>query len=275
MGVRSLVAFWALAFLVSWGAGMVVAISNQGSFVNGVHVRSDAFPLPVAAALTLLLVSAFGPMIAAVLVSAAEAGLSGVRGLLGQMLRWRAGPIWYAIALLGPTLLTLLATAIWALAAGAPPVRWLALPPAFQLIGVPIGPWGEEVGWRGFAQPRLQARLRWPLASVVVGVMWGTWHQWPLLTPAANGVDITGLGVFFLYIVSAAVLIGWCYNGGGRRLPLGWAGHAGLNAVGPSPAPFGLIAALYAAAALVVGGMSAYRSGKESGAAHESAGTAG
>jgi len=83
--------------------------------------------------------------------------------------------------------------------------------------------------------------------------MWGLWHQWPVLTPAANGPNLAGIGVFFVYIVSDAVLIGWAYNGGGRRLPLGWAGHAGLNAVGPTSAPLGLVAGMFASAAFVVG----------------------
>ena len=251
--MRSLAIFWALAVLVTWGAGTLVAISTQGSFVNGVHVRSGALPLPVWLALTLLLISGAGPAIAAIIVSAAEAGRAGVRAVLTQVLRWRAGLGWYAAALLLPTLLTLLATATWAVATGGRPARWLPLPTAFQLLALPTLPWGEELGWRGFAQPRLQAGLHWLPASVVVGVMWGLWHQWPLLTPAANGLDLAGFGVFLVYIVSAAVLIGWTYNGGGGKLPLGWAGHAGLNAVGPSPAPFGLVAGMFAASAVVVG----------------------
>jgi len=244
--------FWALAILVSWGAGTLVVLSTQSSFVNGVHVRSGALPLPISLVLVLLLISGAGPAIAAMTVSAAEAGLDGVRALLSQVLRWRAGLGWYVVALLLPTLLTLVATAVWAVATGARPDRWLPVPTAFQLLGLPILPWGEEIGWRGFAQPRLQAGLHWVPASAVVGVMWGLWHQWPLLTPAANSLNPAGLGVFFVYIVSEAVMIGWVYNGGGRKLPLGWAGHAGLNAVGPSSAPFGLVAAMFAAAAVVV-----------------------
>lgn len=48
--------FWALAVLVTWGAGTIVALSTQGSFVNGVNVRSGALPLPVWLALVLLLI---------------------------------------------------------------------------------------------------------------------------------------------------------------------------------------------------------------------------
>jgi len=251
--VRSLVAFWALAVLLSAGLGTVVVLSTQASLVNGAHVLPGALALPSWLVLTLLLLADFGPAIAAIVVSAAEGGLQGVRSLLAQVLRWRANPAWYVVALALPTLLTLAATALWAAASGERPARWLLFPPAFQLIALPVGPWGEELGWRGFAQPRLQATLPWPLASVVVGVMWGVWHQWPLLIPTGGRLDPAGLGVFFVYIVSAAVLIGWTYNGAGMRLPLGWAGHAGLNAAGPSPAPFALVAAVFAAAAVAAG----------------------
>jgi len=210
VGARSLAAFWALAFLVTWGAGALVAVSTQATLVNGVSIGRRALPLSLPGAIVLLLVSGSGPAIAAIVVSAAEAGLSGVRALLSQVLRWQAGLGWYAIALLLPTALTLVSTAIWVVATGARPVRWLPLPTAFQVLALPLLPWGEEIGWRGFAQPRLQAGLPWLPASSVVGVMWGVWHQWPLLTPATNGLDFAGLGIFFVYIVSAAVIIVHC-----------------------------------------------------------------
>ena len=250
--MRALIAFWVLAFLVSWGSGALVAVSDQSDLVNGVHATGGALPLPFAAALLLLLVSGSGPAVAAIVVVAAETGWGGVRSLLGQVLHWRAPVVWYVVALVLPFLLTLIATGVWAVVSGARPSRWLPLPTLFQLFALPLFPWGEEIGWRGFAQPRLQASLPWLPASVIVGVMWGAWHQWPLLTPAGNGLDMGALAVFFVYIVSEAVLIGWIYNRAGRKLPLGWAGHAGLNAVGSSPTPFGLVAAAFAATAMVV-----------------------
>jgi len=243
------VAFWLLAFFITWALGMVVVLSKQAGFINGARVRPGAYDLPFGLTVALLLLQAFGPAIAAGAVSAWEAGGRGVAHLLRQLLRWRADPRSYLLALLLPAVLTLLAAAVWATFRRQLPAHWLLLAPAFQLLALPIGPWGEEIGWRGFVQPRLQERLHWPLASLVVGVMWFTWHQWPLLTPAAEPLDLAGLAVFFVYIVSAAVLFGWIYNGGGYRLPVAWASHAGLNAVGPSFAPFGLVATVFAAAA--------------------------
>jgi len=59
--VRALIAFWVLAFLVTWGSGTLVAVSDQSDLVNGVHSTSAAVRLPFPAALALLLVAGSGP----------------------------------------------------------------------------------------------------------------------------------------------------------------------------------------------------------------------
>lgn len=259
-----------LALLISGLLGTIVVLSTQANLVNGVTVRQDAWPLPFPLAVTLVVLSGFGPSLAAIAVSAWERRLTGVRTLLHQLVEWRANPIWYATALVLPVVLSVLSTLMWAALHGGLNGPWLRLAPVFQLLGLPIGPWGEEIGWRGFAQPRLQARLAWPAASVWVGLMWFGWHQWPLLTPAAQPLDVMGLGVFFIYIVSASVVIGWIYNRGARKLPLGWAGHAGLNLAGPSTAPFPFVAGVYAVAALLVAtaGWRTESNGREIGCGH-------
>ena len=47
------------------------------------------------------------------------------------------------------------ALALSALTGGATPDHWFSLPRA-RLLGLTVGPWGEELGWRGYAQPQLQ-----------------------------------------------------------------------------------------------------------------------
>lgn len=155
--MRSLIAFWLLAVAVTAAAGSVIALSNQGGAVGGVRASSGAFHLPFPVFITLVMVSAFGPAIAAVAVTAWEAGIHGVRALLGQLLRWRAGVVWYVLALGGPAVFTLLATLVWAAGTGHQPAHWFQLAAGFQLISLPIGPWGEEIG-AGVASPSSGSR---------------------------------------------------------------------------------------------------------------------
>jgi hypothetical protein len=58
----------------------------------------------------LKVIGTLGPMLAAVIITAHESGRVGVRTLLSRIVRWRVAPVWYAVAILGPLVLTLAAT---------------------------------------------------------------------------------------------------------------------------------------------------------------------
>jgi membrane protease YdiL (CAAX protease family) len=70
----------------------------------------------------------------------------------------------------------------------------------------------EEVGWRGYALPRLQTRYRALAASVVLGVIWGCWHlpQWFL--PATGQAAKWPFVAFLLHTVAFSILLTWLYN---------------------------------------------------------------
>jgi membrane protease YdiL (CAAX protease family) len=122
----------------------------------------------------------FGPLIAAVIVALWAGGKRGLWELVRQLGRWRVHPIWYLIALLGPFVMAGL-TALLAIAVGVPARQTGAYTDlqaigsffltAFILVGL-----GEEVGWRGFALPRLQLRLDAIWAALLLGVLWAFWH---------------------------------------------------------------------------------------------------
>ena len=98
----------------------------------------------------------------------------------GQLLRWRVHPIWYVIGLLGPFVLAAGAAAL-TVATGAPAPNidaytdWLGIGVALVSTIVIVGLF-EEVGWRGFALPRMQRRLDALWAALVLGVIWALWH---------------------------------------------------------------------------------------------------
>ncbi len=247
--------FGAGAFLITWLTGLPVVLSPQAGLVNNAHVLPHPLALPRAVAEVLLLVGGFGPALAAVAVTAVESGRVGVRALLRQTLRWRVGLNWYTLALLGPSLLTLLAVGLYAGASGRAPAQWLLVPSPVRLVLLATGLWGEEIGWRGYALPRLQGRWSALGASLLVGVLWFAWGNWPLVTPAGPPtVDVGGLAAVLVFLVSASVLFAWLYNSTRGSLPIAWAAHVGidLNVVASQQVPFALVAALFAVAAALV-----------------------
>ena len=112
---------------------------------------------------------ATGPLLAALIVIPLTQGWAGLRDLGSRMIRWRVGWIWYALAIGLPIAVHLL-TVVLNVALGAPAPSLAQFSPwytilvvfAVRLINPLDGPLSEEPGWRGFAQPRLQAaRLSW------------------------------------------------------------------------------------------------------------------
>jgi membrane protease YdiL (CAAX protease family) len=87
---------------------------------------------------------------------------------------------------------------------------------------------GEELGWRAYALPRLSTKVGLPAASVVLGVIWATWHL-PLF--AMPGTDTSGQSFpFFLVEVTAmSVAIAWVYWRTNGRLLVTMLMHAAVN----------------------------------------------
>src|ERR671932_89683 len=76
----------------------------------------------------------------------------------------------------------------------------------------------EAPGWRGFALPRLQARLG-PLAgTLALGALWAAWHFTEYLASpdfaATNGGGLTprAAGVYVLFAISLSVIMTWVFN---------------------------------------------------------------
>ena len=187
--------------------------------------RSSAMLLLVPAGIVL---TAYAPSLAALLV-AARAG--GALVLLRQVGRWRVGVAWYALVLIGPFVLVLSADLIYVLSGGAPPETWLVFPSSLAFVGPLVaGSLGEELGWRGFAQPHLRSRYNGLWASIIVGVIWGTWHLWPAITSGGfSDLAPSDLMQTYVRLISTAVIYAWLYNSTNGGLFLVMVAHAGHN----------------------------------------------
>jgi membrane protease YdiL (CAAX protease family) len=85
---------------------------------------------------------------------------------------------------------------------------------------------GEEVGWRGFALPRLQARYGALGASLLLGLFWSFWHGPPLIAQQALALTPVALLGHAVGFVAIAILYTWLFNGTGQSLLLVWLYHA-------------------------------------------------
>jgi membrane protease YdiL (CAAX protease family) len=186
----------------------------------------------------LSVIGTFGPLVAAVIVTAQERGRAGVRSLLGRILQWRVAPIWYGVALLGPLVITLAAMMLEVVALGARPpglgamigelpstLLTLLFNAVYFLIFVTLG---EEVGWRGYALPALQVRYGALLASLILGVLWGLWHLPVFFNPDTSYSRLPFL-LFLVFIVPVAVLMTWLFNSTGGSVLMAMLFHAVLN----------------------------------------------
>ena len=105
--------------------------------------------------------AALGPLLAAVIASYVTGGRSAIHDLFGGLVKWRVEARWYLAALLGYPGLLLAALALDLALGGAPywpadDLRGIHMPFWFLLVLNPPFVLCEEVGWRGYALPRLQ-----------------------------------------------------------------------------------------------------------------------
>jgi membrane protease YdiL (CAAX protease family) len=85
---------------------------------------------------------------------------------------------------------------------------------------------GEELGWRGFALPRLQAKYNALVSSTILGLFWGFWHI-PLWI--AFGQTRLPLFIDVVSMVQLAILYTWVYNSTGGSLLLVWLFHVAMT----------------------------------------------
>ena len=215
--------FVLLAFAFTWTFWLLAALEARGMI--------SSLPVPA------LFLGAFGPMVAAVVLTARESGRAGLRSLLGRVVRWRVAPFWYAVALLGPIVLTLVAMSLQLVVFGGQPPSFLAMAgtlptvlviSVYMLIQVGIG---EEIGWRGYALPKLQAGYSALVSSLLVGVIWFLWHL-PVFFNPATSYSNTPFWVFLVFLLPFAILYTWVFNSTGGSVLIVMILHAVMNSVG-------------------------------------------
>ena len=201
---RPLGVFFLIAFAWTWSIALLMIVAP------GWVDRNIG---PVAPGNPLFFLAVYGPSLAAILVTAFTSGKAGVIALLRKLVRWRFNPVWYLAVLVGVPLLAVIAGHLGEYLMDIDPAPHIAAIPGWIRI-LPIalildpGPLGEELGWRGFALPRMVRRWGAPVASVLLGVIWGVWH-YPVFRIPGMPQSALSFPVFVAGAIALSVLVAW------------------------------------------------------------------
>ena len=243
--------FYILAFALAWLGWIPLALESRGS------IRSHP------AFLALPLLPAVAPMVAAVIVAQVTGGKAGMGALLKGLVHWRVDVAWYAVAIFAPLVLQLagmFVTALFHFSDTFYPTYGSAME-LFILAFVTAlisNPW-EEVGWRGFALPRLQKRSTALVATLIVGVLWALWHL-PIFFWTSNPMSEYPFLPWFIGVVALAFIYTWLYNSTKGSILLAAIFHVSLNTFGAvmmgvvSITAFSIVCCIVAVALVIFGG---------------------
>jgi membrane protease YdiL (CAAX protease family) len=164
--------YFALTFAISWGCILIVI--GPGGFLGTTEIPEVLLPFVYLATLA-------GPSVAGILLTGLVDGRAGFREIGSRLLRWRVGVHWYAVALLtAPLLITAILFALSLTSpVFVPAIVTVDNKASLLLTGIVMGlvvGFFEELGWTGFAVPRLRPRYGVLATGLIVGFLWGAWH---------------------------------------------------------------------------------------------------
>lgn len=204
--------FLGLTLALALGIGALVGASQRG------WIRME-IPFEVTG------ITIFTPVVVAIILAVATDGYRGLKRLLRPLFTWQVPVRWYVFALLLPAFINTVSIAIYVGLGGSMPSVPGQVPadldpfvtdhPALTVVLFAsvflLSAVAEEVGWRGYALPRLQRRLSALSSSLLIGVVWAFWHA-----PAHVVIGSAQGEIPFLWsvpsVIGIAIIITWMYN---------------------------------------------------------------
>jgi membrane protease YdiL (CAAX protease family) len=202
IGRHPVAAFFLLTFLISWIGAFAVAAPQL------IHHRHPT----KMTGLLMFPVMLVGPCIAGIVLTSILEGARGLRRLFAQMSLSSFPARWYAALLVPPVLiLTVLLCLERFVSSAYEPNRFFV----GILFGIPAG-FMEEIGWTGYALPKIRSQSSRLAVSLVLGIIWSLWHI-PVVdylgTASPHGAFwLPFLLAFTLAMTAMRVLIAWIYS---------------------------------------------------------------
>jgi len=234
---QPLISFFILAYGIFWALWipLIPYLQNLATF------EVPVWSIPLA------LLGIYAPTFAAIIVTAISEGRAGLQKLFAPLFDWKLSFKWYLVAIFLPLLLAVIALLIHLGMLGelnqATSFAWLSSVPIFLasipitlLVKLPLGPMAEELGWRGYALPRLQRKMSALNASLILGLLWGLWHLPAFWVPgAALGLEVTPsffeIAKYVFNVTGVTIIFTWIYNNTRGSLIIDFLFHAAYNAL--------------------------------------------
>jgi len=219
---RPLLTFFSLTYATAWICWAAAAAISRRS--------APAGPELAALAGALFLLGTFAPGLVALALTERAEGRTATRALLRRVFEWRVGARWYVFAVGYLPAVKLSVALVHRVAIGAWPrfgqEAWYLMAGAIL-----FSTWvqaGEEIGWRGYALPRLSTRFGLAPASVILGVIWASWHL-PLFFVPASDTFGQSFPLYLLQVTAVSVAAAWLYWRTQGSLLLVMLLHAAIN----------------------------------------------
>jgi len=195
--------YFIITFLISW----------LGAFILVAPKLLSGEPVQKMDGILMFPVMLIGPTVTGVILTAMIDGKPGLRNLFSHMGNWKVSFKWYAIALLIPP--CLINVVLMLLSKIVSPVFTPNFFPVGFLFGIPAG-FFEEIGWTGFAFPKMRLKQNIIKAAILLGFLWGAWHL-PVIdflgVATPHGKFLLPFFISFIAVLTAMrVIITWVYT---------------------------------------------------------------
>ena len=178
----------------------------------------------------MLFVGTIAPALVALALMAWADGRVGLNRFFSGRFVWASSARWYLFAIGYFAVIKATAAIAYRLLAGAWPrfgsEAWYVIAIAI-VISTPVQA-GEEIGWRGYALPRLAARLGLRGSSVLLGIVWAVWHLPLFFLPTADKFGQSFI-VYLLGTTTLSVAMAWLYAHTNGSLWMTMLMHSAVN----------------------------------------------